>query len=359
MTNHHGTEAPRFPSMEELSTCDYGNERTIVVGHMHPDSDSVGSAMAYAYLLNAIGIHAIAATTEPVNHETKYALSVFGIEPPEIIRNVSGCQVILVDHSMTAQAPRGIETARIVGLLDHHPGGEINVCSPYVAVCEPSGAAASLVYRLYMSCKVDIPVNMAQLMLMSILSDTRNMSRNVTETDREAYDHLIRIASIPDINELYGKMARALASYDGMTDEEILESDYKEYEAGNIRFCIGDVNAFGEAEVCKMTERMAVVMESLYPSCGLDMLFLIVNNKKEDDSGIRTMMAACGNGAAELLNQCFGGYDGRRFFLFSRNLSRKTTVAPTLISALEKLGKDEKTVDKDVDITTSRKYNPD
>ena len=31
---------------------DYGDEVTYVTGHMNPDSDAIGSAMAYAWLLN-------------------------------------------------------------------------------------------------------------------------------------------------------------------------------------------------------------------------------------------------------------------------------------------------------------------
>ncbi|MBQ6507065.1 MAG: hypothetical protein IJI08_07050 [Clostridia bacterium] len=44
-----------------------------------------------------------------------------------------------------------------------------------------------------------------RVMLMSLLSDTRNMARNVTAIDREAFDRLKEIADIadPDENVIY------------------------------------------------------------------------------------------------------------------------------------------------------------
>ena len=90
---------------------------------------------------------------------------------------------------------------------------------------------------------------MARIMLMSILSDTRSMIRNVTAVDQSAYDTLCRIADIRDIDALYLGMAEALTSYGDMSDWEIFQSNYKEYEAGGIKYCVSDVNAYGEDNV--------------------------------------------------------------------------------------------------------------
>ena len=150
---------------------------------------------------------------------------------------------------------------------------------------------------------------MARIMLMSILSDTRNMTRHVTSADQSAYDTLTEIAAIEDIDALYEGMARAGASYGDMTDLEIFHSDYKEYEVDGTTFCIGDVNAFGEEDVREMADRMYQVMEDKYDTMGLDMLFMKINNKDEGASENMMYMVACGPGAEELLQEIYNNYD--------------------------------------------------
>lgn len=76
------TESTASDYRDLLLSFDYGDEVTYVIGHKSPDSDTVGSAIAYADLLNEIGIRAEAVVSAPVNNETQYALDAFGIAPP-------------------------------------------------------------------------------------------------------------------------------------------------------------------------------------------------------------------------------------------------------------------------------------
>ena len=199
----------------------------------------------------------------------------------------------------------------------------------------PVGAAATLVYLTYQECEVSIPKDMARVMLMSILSDTRNLSSNVTAADSEAFEALKEIAEIEDIDALYQGMAQAGASYGEMTDDEIYFSDYKEYEAGGVKFSIGDVNAYGEESVKEMASRMYEVMEALNDSSDSFLRFAKINNKKEDTSENKMYMVAYGKDAEDLLNQIYGNYDGSRFFVFKEYLSRKSEIVPALSNALE------------------------
>ena len=312
----------------------YGDEITYVIGHKNPDSDTVGSAIAYAYLLNSIGIRAEAAVSGPVNGETAFALDFFGMEAPPVMDSAEGRQFILVDHSAYSQAIDGMENAKIAGIVDHHGIGDV-ACSAFINVrSAPIGATASLVYLSYRECGVDIPKDMARVMLMGLLSDTRNMARNVTVVDRSAYDTLTVIAGIEDVDGFYRQMAAAVASYGGMTETEIFRSDYKEYDESGVRFGIADVNAYGEEAVRAMTDRMYAVMEADFDSMGLDMLFLIVNNKDEDSGENMMYMAAFGGDAPDVLQEAFGNFDGTRYFVFKENLSRKTDVVPALAAVL-------------------------
>ena len=60
-----------------------------VVGHRNPDTDSIVSALAYAYLRNQLGDRQYqAARLGPVSDETAQLLERFGFEEPEQIFNV-------------------------------------------------------------------------------------------------------------------------------------------------------------------------------------------------------------------------------------------------------------------------------
>lgn len=328
-------EPPASVYRDLLLAEDYGDAVTYVIGHRNPDSDAVGSAIAYAHLLNEIGIPAEAAISGPVNNETAFALEFLGMEAPAILDNAEGKQFVLVDHSAYSQAIDGMAQARIVGIVDHHGIGDVTNSEFINVRSAPVGATASLVYQSYVECEVPIPRDMARAMLMSLLSDTRNMARNVTAIDRQAYDSLKETAEIDDLDAFYQKMSEAIASYGDMSEWEIFQSDYKEYEEAGVKFGVADVNAFGEEAVRAMADRMYQVMEERFEGMGLDMLYTIINNKGHDEGENMIYMIAYGEGAAETLQKAYGNYDGARCFIFREALSRKKDIVPAIIEALK------------------------
>ena len=100
-----------------------GGETVWVIGHKNPDADSVGSAIACAHLLRALGVPAEAAIAGPVNGETKCALDLFGLETPPVIGRAEEQPFVLVDHSAYSQAVDGMEFARVAAVVDHHAPG--------------------------------------------------------------------------------------------------------------------------------------------------------------------------------------------------------------------------------------------
>ena len=60
-------------------------EPIYITGHQHPDTDSVASAIAYAFFKRAKGIKAIPCRLGPLNNETNYLLKRFGFEAPMLL----------------------------------------------------------------------------------------------------------------------------------------------------------------------------------------------------------------------------------------------------------------------------------
>ncbi|HIU63899.1 MAG TPA: putative manganese-dependent inorganic diphosphatase [Candidatus Avacidaminococcus intestinavium] len=64
-------------------------ERPImVIGHLNPDTDSICSAIAYAYLKKQMGADTIPARAGKINPETEFVLNYFGVEEPFLVSDV-------------------------------------------------------------------------------------------------------------------------------------------------------------------------------------------------------------------------------------------------------------------------------
>ena len=58
-----------------------------VTGHIHPDTDSVASAIGYAFFKRAQGINAVPCRLGKINSETGYLLKRFHFEEPVLLKD--------------------------------------------------------------------------------------------------------------------------------------------------------------------------------------------------------------------------------------------------------------------------------
>ena len=66
-----------------------GTRPVFVIGHKNPDTDSICSAIAYAYLKNEVhGGGYVAARAGQINQETQYVLNFFQAEAPVYVEDV-------------------------------------------------------------------------------------------------------------------------------------------------------------------------------------------------------------------------------------------------------------------------------
>ncbi len=62
-------------------------EPVYITGHQHPDTDSIASAIAYAFFKRACGIRAIPCRLGDLNNETEYLLKRFGFPIPALLKD--------------------------------------------------------------------------------------------------------------------------------------------------------------------------------------------------------------------------------------------------------------------------------
>ena len=312
-----------------------------VTGHKSPDSDTVGSSIAYAALLQTLGYDARPVVLGEINNETRYILETGGMETPVLLDDASGCNMVLVDHSEYTQSAEGLQDANVITIIDHHGDGSITTGNQLIYDARPLGSTATIVWIRYRNYGIEPDRKTAYAMVGSILSDTHNLQADTTTfADREAMKVLSVLAGINDKDALYQEMYQASISYDGMTDEEIFFDDYKEYESGGKQFGIGCVNAYDEDSARELTERMTNVLSSVDVLTGMDMSFAQIGIFHDGISV--TYLVPSNETAAEVLETAFGDdavYDGISYRL-EPGISRKQVLIPAITGILESYPKE-------------------
>ena len=307
-----------------------------VTGHKSPDSDTVGSAIAYAALLRALGYDAQAVVLGSVNHETQYILDAAKLDALPLLEDASGCNMALVDHSEYLQSADGLKDAHIISIIDHHGDGTVQTGNQLIYDARPLGATATIIWLRYRDAGLSPDQQTALVMMGAILSDTKNLQSDATTfADRDALRELSGIAGISDTDAFYSEMYKALLSYEGMTDEEIYFSDYKEYEVDGRKFGIACMKVYDEEGAKDLAGRMKALFPSVLASAGMEMAFVKIGISHDDLSV--AYLVPSDDAAAEVLEAAFGEtavFDGTSYML-SPNVSRKTVMVPAITDVLK------------------------
>ncbi|MEJ6475610.1 manganese-dependent inorganic pyrophosphatase [Pseudoalteromonas piscicida] len=215
-----------------------------VVGHKIPDSDSICGAIALAYLKNQIGEEAIPTRLGEVSPETQFILDRFGFEAPELKMSYAGEDVYIVDHTEKTQAPDDIDKATVVGVVDHHKLGDLTTSTPLECWIRPVGCSNTIIKMMYDFYGVEIPANIAGIMMCAILSDTVIFkSPTCTTADIKCVEALAEIAGVDDAKALGMEMFKVKSAVDGTPIRDLVMRDFKDFNMN------GNLVGIGQLEV--------------------------------------------------------------------------------------------------------------
>ena len=134
-------------------------------------------------------------------------------------------QVILVDHNEYAQSVKGVEKADLLEIIDHHRICDIATSRPISFRNEIIGSTASIITSIYMENQMDIPKNVAGLLLGAILSDTLKFrSPTTTPKDIGLAKTLAHIADL-DIDAFASEMFRVSSNISQKSVQELITQD--------------------------------------------------------------------------------------------------------------------------------------
>ena len=312
---------------------------TYVVGHRNPDTDTVGTAIAYAKLRTALGFNTVAVIPGKLNKESQYLLDYFKIDSPEILEDASGKSIILVDHADFMQAVPNMDKADIIEVIDHHQPAGLSFEHNLVYRSAPIGATATMVYNEYKVNHVRLDRKTAGLLAAAIMSDTNNLKKErTTEADRVYLAELCKKAGIKEPKKFYKAMVKAGRSFDGLTDEEILLTDYKEYEFSDHVVGIGSVNNPDDDTLWEFVSRMDKAVAAYKSKTSAEHVFLKVDADGEKGEEDFTVFLYCGDGAEDVAKKSFPNASVKNGYLIcTPKLNRTNDIVPALKDTYEEM----------------------
>ena len=238
--------------------------------------------------------------------------------------------VILVDHNSYEQSAIGLEDANILEIIDHHNIGTIGTNMPISFRNMPVGSTNTIVYNLYKENRISIPKNMAGLMLSGILSDTLILrSPTTTEYDRVAADNLSKLLRL-DYKKYGYDMIKAGSSLVGMTKEQVLYKDYKNYTIDNQRVGLGQVITMDIKEVLNEKESYIELLNNVTKNNNYLFVCLFVNDILENGTYV-----LYSDRAKEILESAFEVKDMEQGHFLKGIISRKKQILPVLMNDME------------------------
>jgi manganese-dependent inorganic pyrophosphatase len=239
-------------------------------------------------------------------------------------------KLIMVDHNESEQSVEGIEEAEVVEIIDHHRLGADRTREPIFIYCEPLGSTCTIVYKLFVQNGVEIPKQLARVLLSGILSDTIILkSPTTTFEDYTAVQDLLELGQIADMRAFGETMFSGGASLAKANPRKMLEGDFKRYKELGVAFGIGQCEVTTLSDVDEYAQMYLDELESLRKAYMLDWaMFLITDVVRESSILLMTAMPI----AERKISYKKEG-DGR--YLAQGVLSRKKQLLPEILRVLE------------------------
>ena len=256
-------------------------------GHIIPDSDSVCSAISLAYLLNKIGRAATPARQGELNPETKFILDKFGFEAPVLKTSFAGDELFITDYSDLAQAPQDMDKTTVVGIVDHHKLGDITTSTPLECWIRPVGCTNTIVKEMYDYHKVEIPKNIASIMLCAILSDTVIFkSPTSTAIDLQVVRELAKIAGIEDFGALGMEMFKVKSEVEGTPIRELVMRDYKNFDMHGSKVGVGQLEVVDGSVFDKIKDELMEDIKKVKDEQNLHTVALLLTDIMKEGSEV-------------------------------------------------------------------------
>lgn len=246
------------------------------------------------------------------------------------LMNMQKKQIILVDHNEKSQAVDGIGEAEILEIIDHHRLGSLETVSPVYFRNQPLGCTSTIIYQMYQEQRVEIPKEIAGLLLSAIISDTLMFrSPTCTPLDKSVAKRLAEIADV-DIEDHAKKMFRAGSDFKNKTTEEIFYQDFKIFHTEDCDFGVAQISAMSGEELEEIGEQLRPFLPQVLGEKRLNMVYVMLTDILEESSKI----IFAGEDAGKILAHAFKKQEDADGIRLDGIISRKKQMIPTLMNEM-------------------------
>ena len=305
--------------------------KIISIGHKNPDTDSALSA----FLVSRFGKRIFGFEIEPVvageiNNETKYILEKLKIKKPRILKAIINEVVVLVDTTEPSQIIDGLTEDNLMAIIDHHNLGGLKSSKPIFTRIEAIGCTASVIYKILKEKNIKIDKASAELMITCIISDTINFnSPTSTIDDKKIFSELNKIAKL-DMKKFVSEIFAAKSSLKGISVDDIISKDYKEFDMGRYKVGIGVWETTNPGTVNVQKDKIIQSLIEKKSQAKMDYMFFAVVDIVKNNSDLYVIE----NKEEKLAEKVFSGNIRESLMSLKGVVSRKKQLVPPLMNKL-------------------------
>ena len=231
-------------------------------------------------------------------------------------------RVVLVDHNEASQSVRGLDQAEILEIIDHHRLADIQTNYPIYVRNEPVGSTNTIIASMFQDRGLMPSPALAGMMASAIISDTVMFkSPTCTQRDIRTAERMARIA-----NESLEDLGKAIfsASVENKTPEEMLFTDYKEFQIAGHDLAVAQVTCVDSASILQRKEEFLTLMRSHAKKKKFNLMVLMLTDVLMEGTQIIYV------GDDDAIRQAFGVTPKDNTAFLPRVMSRKKQIIPML-----------------------------
>ncbi len=236
--------------------------------------------------------------------------------------------VILVDHNESRQSIQGIETANIIGIIDHHRLDAIKTDQPIFICAEPLGSTCTIVYQQFIRNNRTPDPLTAKVLLTGLISDTLILKSPTTTGDDAVAAHVLASICRIDLEE-YG--LSMFSRLEGLKEREpgaAIVSDFKTYTESGLKIGIGQCEVTTLNDLKDYAETYAKALEEVRVMQGLGWAVLMITDVIHEHSAL---ICTEHRGNRHLPYKTIS----KNIFDMPHVMSRKKQLLPEIIHAVE------------------------
>jgi len=187
-------------------------------------------------------------------------------------------QLILVDHNERTQMVNGAEDIPVIEILDHHRVATPPTEAPILFMNLPVGSTSTIVAIAYRQAGLNIPVNVAGILMAGLISDTLNLtSPTATPTDAEVLRDLAKISGVnpTTLSQEIFSVGSPLVT---LKPEDLILLDCKEYTELGHSFSVAQVEEMNLSQFEARREDILAALGSFRAARGYLFSVLLVTD---------------------------------------------------------------------------------